>query len=65
MAFEAVQPGPGMDGAAPAGPLALDGAGRGVGEGWHGVGAAPLGERVAALPGELAVRQRPIPCLGQ
>ena len=52
-------------GAAPAGPLLLDDAGRGGGEGRHALGAALLGQGIAALAGELAVRERPVPRFAQ
>ncbi|MCY3820072.1 MAG: hypothetical protein OXH52_12025 [Gammaproteobacteria bacterium] len=65
MEFEAVQPGPGVDGAAPAGPLLFDDLGRGVGERRHALGAALFGQGIATLAGELAVGQRPLPRLGE
>ena len=54
-ALQAVQPGPGVYRAAPSGPPLLDDAGRVGGERTYAFGAALLRERVAALPGELAV----------
>ena len=49
----------------PAGPLLLQHARSGFGEGRDALGAALLGERVPALPGELAVGRRLFPDLGQ
>ena len=50
---------------APAGPLLFQHTGGSFGEGGDALAAALLGERVSALAGELAVRQRLLPGLGQ
>ena len=46
--IQTAQPGLGVRGVAPAGPLLLHYGAGGFGEGGHALGAAPLGHRVAA-----------------
>ena len=64
-AFQAAQPGLGVCGVAPAGPLLLHHGASGFGEGGHALGAAPLGQRVAARAGELAIGERLLAGFGE
>ena len=64
-AFQTAQPGLGVCGVAPAGPLLLHHGASGFGEGGHALGAAPLGQRVAARAGELAIGERLLAGLGE
>ena len=63
--FEALEPVGRLSGAAPAGPLLLDHGRGGLGESGHALGAALVGEGVAAGAGELAVGEGLLAGLGE
>ena len=63
--LEALEPVGRLSGAAPAGPLLLDHGRGGLGEGGHALGAALVGEGVAAGAGELAVGEGLLAGIGE